>query len=385
MLIADRPKWLSDYPDIESCLNQFLDKLDKVPAQSRLNDTIRRAIDRKTFPTLWRQGDESDIQWQFILALEKEYKLWKVKEGKRGAFDPAFENASVHFLIGSENFAEETVRSWLNRPYEEPQLLQWRQSIEKRASEFPGSTERLAKRPFLVAGKTHHEVVNAFSSIGAYQHEQLTLRRLSARCFWGISKVLDNHEELLLSLYPDLDFKVRPLIIDIHIPTSEEVIGYLFIENYDSYVNALQGNIEITKGYILIYCAGFLGSASRIRQKYSVVFHYSSDSQLALKEDIENWWLDDVENNVPVCFWGDLDFSGMGILAALKKTFPKIKAWKPGYEKMLCANQNQQAHEAVNADKNNQQDPQITGCTYADTVLLPTLRSSLLFVDQEII
>lgn len=384
-MIAERPKWLADYPDIESCLNQFIDKLDKVSAQDRRNDTIRCSIDRKTFSTLWQKTDESNTQWQFILALEQDYKLCKIREGKRGTYDPVFQNASVQFYIGSESHSEETVRSWLSRPYEEPQLMQWQLGVESYINDFPGSTERFAKRPFLVDGKKYHEVIKAFTNIGLYQHELLTLRQLAARCFWGMSKVLDNQEELILSLYPALEIKARPLIIDIHIPRTEKIVGYLFIENYDSYVNALQESIAITEGYILIYCSGFLGSASRIRQKRSVVFHYSSDSQLALKETVENWWLGYAESHISVCFWGDLDYSGMGILAALKKIFPEVEAWKPGYEKMLCAAQNQQAHEAANTDKKNQQDPQITGCTYADMVLLPALRSSLLFVDQEII
>jgi len=82
-------------------------------------------------------------------------------------------------------------------------------------------------------------------------------------------------------------------------------------------------------------------------------------------------------------FWGDLDFSGMAILSSLKKVFPTIKAWKTGYDPMLCMLESGGGHTPKEAGKDNQDDPSITGCDYADKVLLPLLRSKKRFLDQE--
>ena len=38
---------------------------------------------------------------------------------------------------------------------------------------------------------------------------------------------------------------------------------------------------------------------------------------------------------LPVYFWGDLDWSGMRILTAMRNKFPEMQAWQPGYSPML--------------------------------------------------
>jgi hypothetical protein len=86
---------------------------------------------------------------------------------------------------------------------------------------------------------------------------------------------------------------------------------------------------------------------------------------------------------IPVFFWGDLDYSGMAILRDLKAIFPNLEAWQPGYARMLARLNAGAGHLPDEAGKAGQLDPGDTGCPYADQELLPAIRKSGRFVDQE--
>jgi hypothetical protein len=85
----------------------------------------------------------------------------------------------------------------------------------------------------------------------------------------------------------------------------------------------------------------------------------------------------------PVYFWGDLDYAGMAILKELRVIFPNVRAWQPGYARLLARLSSDEAHTPEEAAKTGQSDPGATGCAYADTVLLPGIRAQSRFVDQE--
>jgi len=94
-------------------------------------------------------------------------------------------------------------------------------------------------------------------------------------------------------------------------------------------------------------------------------------------------WLSGNDEKLPAYFWGDLDFSGMGILASLKKVFPLMEPWEKGYESMLDIITNGGGHSPSEAGKEKQEDPGSTGCEYSDNILLPALRLHHRFLDQE--
>jgi hypothetical protein len=91
----------------------------------------------------------------------------------------------------------------------------------------------------------------------------------------------------------------------------------------------------------------------------------------------------DGQGMLPAFFFGDLDFSGMGILASFRLAYPRLEAWQTGYEPLLRELTAGRSHLPVQAQKEAQLDPGNTGCPYADGVLLPALRSHSRFVDQE--
>ncbi|AEI82178.1 hypothetical protein CNE_BB1p07610 (plasmid) [Cupriavidus necator N-1] len=73
----------------------------------------------------------------------------------------------------------------------------------------------------------------------------------------------------------------------------------------------------------------------------------------------------------------------MDILKELRVVFPGAQAWKAGYEALLARLLAEESHAPDEARKSGQTDPGLTGCPYADEVLLPALRTLGRFVDQE--
>lgn len=136
------------------------------------------------------------------------------------------------------------------------------------------------------------------------------------------------------------------------------------------------------KDYALIYAAGFLLSSSRIREIKSVSLHQSFESH-EISPQFINWCGDKADQSYPVYFWGDFDLAVMGILKSLKMSFTNVKLWQPGYQTMSELVDNGDGHPLSHRQKQSQNDPEKTGCRYADDIILPQLREQGLCFDQE--
>jgi hypothetical protein len=368
------PPWLRDEPELLALLGKVLDRFDKQPGEAR-SQRLYIPLE-KNLPALKRQDDEADRLWHFVNELTRQ-NLCTIAAGKRGPYDPDWKGARLAF----EPEAETTLRHWLQRPAETPAIQHWRQAVETAAAEgaFPGEIEPLLKRRIAIPDMSDAEVVAAFASIGAIK-APLTLRQLSARLFRGDSKRLDDRESLLLALFPDLPLMPRPLVINVYLPTACN--GVLFIENQDSYTLACDGNPPAASDLALVYAAGFRGTAQRLRQRDGARLHYAGPGKTRGQADFENWWYDLAPPPGPLAFWGDLDFSGMNILTVLRKRFGGVVAWEPGYRPLLEQLASQGGHALEAADKQNQTDPGVTGCNFADRELLPAIRAKGC-IDQE--
>ena len=131
----------------------------------------------------------------------------------------------------------------------------------------------------------------------------------------------------------------------------------------------------------LIFSSGFRGAAARLRRPNGCSAYYSRASSPPAVAEFERMLFSSID--VPVYFWGDLDYSGMAILASLRSIFPCAQAWKPGYEPMLLRLKVGDGHSPVESGKERQRAIEATGCTYADEELLPSLRATGKFLDQE--
>jgi hypothetical protein len=372
--VIEKPRWLNDEPEIAGLLHIFIDKFDRKSADE-WKQPPELKLTAACCPALFRQDEEADRSWLLLKQLETIGCLLIITKPKRNPFDPEYKDARLLF----ELHLEETVRQWLQRPRQPSLQREWQAAVAQYSGNFPGDTALLQARPIAVADRSAAEILDGFFAITRYQQQSLTLTQLSARCFWGQSKFLDGREELITALYPDLQFTPRPIIINVHLPA--QIDGVLLIENQDSYCSAINGRPHASRNMVLVYCAGFRGSAQRIRTAAGVSFHYQGDCRR--QAEFEAWWFSEAWSGPALHFWGDLDFSGMAILKALRQRFEEIEAWQPGYEPLLQQLHEGNGHTPEQGSKEEQGDPQLTGCGYADSALLPALRAAGLFVDQE--
>lgn len=369
------PAWLRDEPEIVAILENFLNKLDKTPASERKRMPSYK-LSRKQLPRLYRHDELADRTWVLLCGLDG--TIFTIRRNpRRSQYDAEYVDATLTLLVQGE----EICRAWLSRPVQQRYAEAWSEAVDCYAQVFNDQGVSLRARPIRLAGKSAQAVVGAFASMTKYTHANLTLRQLSAKCFWGHSKVLDFREELVQQTFPALQIVQRPILVQVRLPQTYSAI--LFIENLDTYVQALAAQCDEFNDMVLVYAAGFRNSALRIRQPAGVSLHYHASTNHAIRAQFESWWFGSDALPVSVWFWGDLDFSGMAILHALRQRFSTLQAWPIGYARLLQALQDGFGHVAEVADKAEQRDPGQTGCEYTDTVLLPAIRQYQQFVDQE--
>lgn len=373
--IPTRPEWLDDERDIVAILGAFLDKLDQRPVSARAR-MPGISVSKTTALGLYRHDESSDRTWALVRSLDG--IVFDIRpSGKRQPYEPEYVGARLRFLEVSEAIC----RDWLARPRQQRYQEQWASAVEKQADAFADRGASLRARPVKVAERSAPEVVAAFARMGALSRVGLTLRQLSARAFWGHSKLLDSREDLLRQLFPTISLAPRPVLLQVYLPASCK--GVLFIENQDTYLHALAGLPPAVGALALVFGAGFRGSADRIRAMDGVSLHYQAASDGQAREGFESWWFGERAADWSTWFWGDLDYSGMAILKALRLRFGDVQAWRAGYEPMLRRLRGGGGHAPDAADKSEQADPGMTGCRYADQVLLPAMREAGCFVDQE--
>jgi hypothetical protein len=242
----------------------------------------------------------------------------------------------------------------------------------------------LARNPMtLLEGLSLDEAARSLSAlIGLCRSGQsMALREASARVFQGRSKLLDSRDELLrvLGAAPGQFFE-PPIQLLLALPGNDSFTDVLFVENLVTFEHMADARAPAWDRSLLVYAAGFRGSARRLRSRSGTRLYLRMPSANAGLAAVESWLFGAVE--VPVSFFGDLDFAGMQILASLREVFPGASAWQPGY-RALTRLMTQGGHLPDQASKGRQVDPGETGCSYADRELLPAMRQHGRFVDQE--
>ncbi|HNG82649.1 MAG TPA: DUF2220 family protein [Burkholderiaceae bacterium] len=219
------------------------------------------------------------------------------------------------------------------------------------------------------------------------------LREASARVFAGRSKLLDHREELLrlLGAAPG-QFAEAPIQLLLAPPapaaaasgTSASFDEVLFIENLATFEHMADVRRSAWRRSLLVYAAGFRGSARRLLTRSGCRLYLRAPAPADALAAVEAWLFDAAGHDCPVAFFGDLDWAGLRILASLREVFPAALAWRPGYEALAARLQQGGGHAPEQAGKALQTDPGATGCPWADGELLPLLRRTGRFVDQEV-
>ncbi len=374
--LVEKPPWLDDYPNIKAFLLIVLKKYES-------KGMLKYKITKKSLPDLFGSSETAETTWILVQDLCKgEKKIFDFNPSEdRISLDHPYLNGKLYFLFNTEYL----LRYWLGIPSKKSKLEAWRLVVEENKENFKGDTSKLSEKLFSVTGYSDEEVISKFVKIKEYLNAELTLRNLSACCFWQDSKFLDGREDLVIALHPGIRIITRPVLVNVFLP--EEIEGILFIENQDNYtqgIKAVGGISNKMKKLALVFSYGNKLSADRVRTKDGVSFHYDDTSISVHKEAFEEFWFRN-SKDWSVYFWGDLDNSGMDILLNLKKNFCAIEAWQPGYEPMLKLLENNGGHSALQSGKQNQKMPLITGCSYTDNILLPALKKHKRFIDQECI
>jgi len=371
----EKPLWIDEEVLVRRLLHSFLDKLDK----NEMGLTIK--ISANSAPELfdYYHEDTSGL-WQLVQELDHRYHIWSVQLARQSRYKESYENATLRFLPEREASG----RHWLHRPAQDGYSLLWQSVIKKHSDRFEDHGCTLLGNIIRIPEHGAEAVVKAFIRVGEELRKPVGLRTLSARCFWGDSKFLDRKEMLVREIYPTLALNLspRPVLLCAWLPADIQHI--VFIENQDTFIELAHSAIPHT-GFI--YSGGLRNNAVRLRQSGNAVFSFIN-SQLTDEEETHfvQWWQGEAtDSNIKVWFWGDLDFAGMSILKSLREGFPDMDAWKPGYQPLLQRLANGECHDRFSSGKENQLDPECTGSSYADEVLLPRMRETGALVDQEAI
>lgn len=372
-----RPRWVDEEPLIQSILHRFLDQLEQ-----NLKPLLK--ISQRSTPELYDDNDDDPrYLWDLLKTLDNEYHIITVKKPRHRHGRESFENAQLFFNPDKEP----QVRDWLNRPAFDPYTLTWHEAFQKVNHLFEDGGTAL-EHPLRTEGRSASEVLQAFAQLASEITTPQTLRNLSAKCFWGDSKYLDNKFELIQDLFPLARRNIlpRPIMMNVALPDGE-FDSLIFIENLDSFL-MLKHFADKDPRFIktaLIYSAGFKGTSAHIRQRGEVVFSALSMVSIEAMQRFKAWWLQHDDMRVQCYFWGDMDYAGIGILKALKKSFPNTLCWQRGYDLMIAFHQRGLGHKIRDSKKMRQLDPGITGCAFADDTLLPLIRQTQRFLDQEVV
>lgn len=317
---------------------------------------------------------EADAAWDALKAIEAAgFLRFDPQKPKVGV--AAYEQAPMVRLV--EEKATEACELLGLRFGKDAWTLEWESLCSSATWLSEPSRLLLAARPHRIGQRMPMEVLGGWKRLMdptlAGQH----IRSAASLAFWRLSKELDHRLELVNALRVGAGLEAlrdTPILLMIrpHQPPSD---GILFIENQSVFDDAVRGHIPAASPYALVYASGFKATASRVR-------HPNTASVYPADEQFSRWLFSD-RNDVPTYFWGDLDYSGMAILKALRASFTNLQAWEPGYRPMLADLLSGGGHYPQEADKEDQRRPGAPGCSFAETELLPAIEAQGRFVDQE--
>lgn len=372
--------WLR-VPGIQSLLNKLVDRLDSAEARGSASaQTV--ALNGSTWPALYQAPMESDkeLLWEQFLKLV-EVGWLQVTPVAAARSIAGYDKQPRVKVLDVESVRKATGR--LERPRTAAE--RWREAIDTHLDASDEAKKAAGDYCIDMPDRDMAEVVAKLNILKSLAGTPLLLREVSSRLFWGMSKVLDNRTGLVAALLgtDECPFPESPIQLQVYLP-HRGFNGVLFIENQMSFEQSTRSTNPAFSKLALVYASGFKGSAARLRNPETVSLYFSHKGELGgNRADYFSSWLFVKNIAIPVWFWGDLDWSGMRILAAMRSNFPEMQAWQPGYGPMLESLLEGHGHSPEAADKRGQRPLEAVGCPYADSQLVAALKARGKFVDQE--
>jgi len=370
--------WLNG-PVALTILNAMLDRLDK--AQKSGAASAAPVLLEKAFPEIFAAAFESDKE-EFFEQVKMladigwlSLKLDKRKPGHAGyelnprvaIADESAVRAHLHRLARALSYAEV-----------------WRDAVLRGLIASEDGLTCACRFVIEIDGHTPDEIVTRLNVLHELNGQPLLLREVAARLFWGMSKVLDKREAMVSAILGtgECPFPQAPVMLQAYLP-ADGFDSVLFIENQTTFETAVRSKLPAFDRLALVFGAGFRAGAKRLRMFNGFSLYFSANGDLARPaiSKFEDWLAG--ASDMPSFFWGDLDYSGLHILKALRDVFENTQAWIPGYSPMLAALSVGDHHSPLAADKGGQAPLSRTGCSFADAILLPTVTEAQGFVDQE--
>lgn len=363
-------------------LDRLVDRLDS--AEQRGSGKAQSiALTEKTWPELHKSPFESHKEELWGHVIEMCQWGWLQVTPDKALASPSGYALSPRVTVRNE-FA---VRESVTRPERvKSGVARWREAVDKYLDSSEEVKRKVGEFCIDMPDRAMEEVVQQLNRLKSFADQPMLLREVSTHLFWGMSKVLDKRQGLVSAILgtEECPFPESPIQLHAFLPAGG-YSGVLFIENLMSYEQALRSTSGAFSELALVYASGFKGSASRLRTPKGSSLFYSSTGALGgdLAAKFEHWLFDNAVQEIPAYFWGDLDYSGMRILAAMRATFPGLTAWEPGYAPMLAGLQNDLGHSPEAAEKSGQRPISHTGCAYADGKLIPAIAEKDKYLDQE--
>jgi hypothetical protein len=379
--VKTAPLWLES-DGIRQLLDMLVDRLDA--ADQRGSSTMQSAaLTDKSWPALYQTPFESHKEelWGQVSELCR----WGWMQVKPEA---ALRSRSGYALLPRLTVLnEKAIRQAIGRPERlRSSVERWREAVATHMNATDDAKRLAGEFCIDMPDRSMAEVVQQLNRLPELAVEPMLLREASARLFWGMSKVLDKRQGLVAAVLgvPECPFAESPIQMQVFLP-SGDFESILFIENQMSFEQATRSTSGTFKGQALVYASGFKGSARRLRGQASVYYSQRGELASAARAQFEEWLAGDGSSlGRAVHFWGDLDWSGMRILCAMRGSFPNLTAWQPGYCPMRDALLRGEGHSPEAADKSGQVPLAETGCAFADGELLPAMVACRKFVDQEV-
>jgi Wadjet protein JetD, C-terminal len=378
---------------IRALLSDVLDQRDRQIAKGkvgrlqaiRITPEARSPASRRLMAAFVDAKNVDDAEfWAEIKLLCREFGCFELEiNHRRRAWESEWQGASLLF----KDSTEELVRAWLDRPRSSPLDKAWGLAVSRYRNFFENPAALPEKRQELPAGfGSYDELLTCWASAANVLKsiDSISWRQLSSRCFLADSKFLDSvsRQTLLGQLFPTLSRKLndRPVLLHLYVP--ERIEQVIIIENQDTFLALVELRPSRTA---LVNGAGYRVSAARIREAGLAHFSLQNrDASDLSRLQFEAWWLKAEVRDWPIFFWGDLDFAGLDIAASLKRSFPSLECWQPGYLPMVDLLQSGGGHLPIQADKERQRLVSTsTGCAFADQIMVPALYDYGRFVDQE--
>lgn len=377
--MIEHPLWLK-YSSVQQLLNLLVDRMDSAELRGSVR-TQSVALSERTWPALYKAQRESEKEELWGHAVELVRWGWlmitpisAIQSRSGYAHSPRVtvtNELQVRGVVGRAQRIKSAAERWREAVHDG---LQGSAEVKAAVSEFCID----------MPDRTMAAIVERLNGLPSFAGKPMLLREVSAQLFWGMSKVLDKRQGLVAAILgvDECPFPETPIQLQVFLPPAE-FRGVLFIENLMSFERAIRSTSSTFEGLALIYASGFKGSAQRLRTPDGCSLFYAARGGISqnLRDCFERWLFG--KDVFPVFFWGDLDWSGMRILSAMRIIFRDLMAWEPGYSQMLEVLIAGKGHSPEAADKQGQKALSASGCTYADVHLIPALQSHGKFVDQE--